>query len=69
MTKLAKYSTIQEAADFLGISVQRVGQLVKAKKLGKVVKRQVGYRSISHLTRAPLLARKKLASPDLRNGQ
>ena len=63
MTKRSRYLTIAQAADELGISVQRVGQLVKAKKLGKPTKIQCGYRKIAHLERSKVEARKLLAVP------
>lgn len=61
MTSLPKYLTVAQAADALGISVQRVGQLVQQGKL-KTVKRQLGYRrSVNHITRAQVLKRLALA--------
>ena len=69
MTKPSQYLTIAEAAAELGVTVTRIGQLHDAGKLGKKTMRQVGYRMIAHLERKHVEARKKLASPDLRNGQ
>ena len=69
MTKLSLYLTIAEAADILGVTVERVRQLQAANKLGRKTMRQVGYRRIAHLERKHVEARKLLASPDLRNGQ
>ncbi len=71
MKTLPMYLTIRQAADLLGVSVQRVGQLVKAGKF-TTTSRLIGYRRVSHITRWQVkkrLALKGAASPDLRNGQ
>lgn len=63
MKPLPKFITIREAADMLDVSVQRVGQLVKAKKLGPAKKIQCGYRKIAHLPSAQVLHRALAVSP------
>ena len=56
MPKHSPYLTVREAADFLGVSITRIGQLIKAGKLAAKPIR-IGYRDVAHLSRKAVEAR------------
>ena len=71
MTKLTAYMTMREAAATLGVSTQRVHQLVTEGKLdAKRIENRITGTVRLEVRRKEVMARKSsLASPDLRNGQ